>query len=131
MKLHVLLLAAVLPLAGCASLTNTFDAVTGATVSPKVALVAVNGFDALEVVATGYRQLPSCATPTSPACYNPTIWLSIKKAVLVGRTARTQVETALAANPAGIPIATYNTLQSAISVLQTYYVQYNIQTAAK
>lgn len=125
MRLHTLLLVGALALGGCA----TYNNLTGAKVSPQSALVAANSFDALETVATGYLQLPPCTTTQWAACRNATAAKRIGPAVRAGRVARNQVEALLAANNGNaIPVVTMDTLQSAITTLQSIYTQYNIQS---
>lgn len=125
----VLVICAALALAGCNTVSNVGNAisvVTAAKVSPQAALVAANSFNALEVTATAYLQLPKC--PASVACKTDTAVKAIVPAVRSGRAARNEIESLLKANGgSAIPVVNYNTLTSANNVLQTIYNQYNIQ----
>jgi uncharacterized protein YceK len=126
MKLPALLIVGAFALSGCGSISSLIS--VNPTVSPQSALVAANSFDALEVVATGYLQLPLCTTPQIAACRNATAAAKIGPAVRSGRTARNQIEALLQANSgAAINVASLKTLQAAIATLQTVYTQYNIQ----
>lgn len=128
MNLKVLCLIPVLALGACSANLGGLVGINP-TVSSQNATVVINSFDALEAAATGYIQLPLCGSAGAPlTCRNQAAAVSIKKAVLTGRTARTKIEDAIAANGGGkIPLATMNTLQSAIATLQAIYTQYNIQ----
>lgn len=128
-----LLLAMPLALAlGSCAAYNGFTTLLGTTVSPQVALVAANSFDALETAATGYLQLPKCGTGATLACKTAAAQAAIVPAVKTGRVARDQVESALAAANGGpIPVADYNTLNAAIATLQAVDANYNIPTTAK
>lgn len=124
----VLVICAALALAGCSAVSGVENAVsvaTAAKVSPQTVLVAANSFDALEVTATTYLQLPKC--PTAVVCRQASAVKAIIPAVRSGRAARDQLEALLKANGGNaIPVANYNTLTAANSVLQTIYAQYNI-----
>ena len=124
MKLKLAFAAvALLGLSGCAA----FNAITGATVSPQAASVIVNSFDASETVATAYLQLPQCATGGPVTCRKPAAVATIVPAVRSGRVARDQIMSLLNANNGGaIPVASYNTLQAAITSLQAVYSTYSI-----
>lgn len=116
---------------GCVSLAGCAGLLPSASASPQSALVAANSFDALETVATGYLELPHCATSSSAACRNASAVASIVPAVRTGRTARNQIEALLQANNGGaIPLATYNTLSASIATLEAVYAQYSISTTS-
>lgn len=130
MKLTSLILAGVLALGGCSAITQAWDVATATSVPPQYALAAANSFDAVETVATGYLQLPACGSVgASVACQNAVAVAKIVPAVRSGRAARNAIETLLNQNSgAAIPVASYNTLEAAISTLQTIDSQYNIAT---
>lgn len=116
---------AALSLAGC----TTIGTITGSSVSPQSASVAVNSFDALETVATAYLQLPACGSSAAVICRNAAAAAKIVPAVRSARTARDQIVAALnASGGAAIPIVSYNTLAAAVTTLQSVYAQYNVQT---
>ena len=126
MKTVILASACALALAGCSTL-STLGVIAGTSVSPQTALVLANSFDAIETVATGYLQLPPCGSTTG-VCRQQAAVANIVPAIRSGRTARNQIEALLKANTgAAIPIASYNTLDAAITTLQSVYSQYNIK----
>lgn len=131
LKLASILVVAGL-LSGCAGLTtveNAIGAVEGTSISPQAAATAIYAFNAVEAVATGYGQLPSCNTPGAPiTCNTPQAIAAIKPAILSGRAARVSLRALLqSSGGAAIPVASYNTLEAAISSLQSVYVQYGIK----
>jgi hypothetical protein len=129
----LLILAAVgLSLGGCASVTKTWDTITGATVSPAAVIVAGNSFDAIEATATNY--LTFCKANRSVAGCGS--YLSARKAILPavrsGRVARNNLENFMAANPGALgPSGLYNALVTSINTLQAVATQYNIAGASK
>lgn len=129
MKKLVPALLLALALAGCASLTKTWDAVTGATVSPAAVIVAANAFDALEVTATNYLRLKKC-NGTNPVCRDPAVTKIIVPAVRSGRVARNNLEQFLKDNPGKLgPSGLYNALTSSINTLQGVIATYNVGAA--
>lgn len=119
----LLLLAAALSLGGCASL----KVIAGLDVSPKAVIVASNTFDGLEITATKYLQLPACVNGGPIVCRNSVAVAKLVPAIKSGRTARNTLESLLAANNnAAIPVASFNTLQTAISSITSIVSQYNI-----
>lgn len=126
MKKILIGLTLVAGLAGCAKI----EAALTTTVSPQAALVAANSFDAMEAVATGYLQLPTCGKTAVVTCKTTAAVNTIVPAVRSGRAARDQIEALLkASSGAAIPLANYNTLQAVITSLQGIYAQYNIKTS--
>lgn len=123
--LPIVLLA--LALAGCASLSNVYNTVTGATVSPAAVIVAGNSFDALEATATNY--LTFCkANKALATCSN---YVAVRKAILPavrsGRVARNNLENFLSANPGQLgPSGLYNALVTSINTVQAVINQYQI-----
>lgn len=128
----VALLALAIPLASCASLTKTYDIITGATVSPAAVIVIGNAFDALEVTATNY--LVFCrSNRTSPACSG---YVAARKQILPavrsGRVARNNLEAFMAANPGALgPSGLYNAVVASVNTLQTVVQTYAISGVAK
>lgn len=119
-------------LSGCAGLTtieNAIGTVEGTSISPQAAATAIYAFNAVETVATGYGQLPSCNKAGAPiTCNTPQALAAIKPAILSGRAAKNNLLGLLQSNNGGaIPVASYNTLEAAISSLQNVYVQYGIK----
>jgi hypothetical protein len=128
-KRIILALSLAFALAGCASLTNTWNAVTGATVSPAAVIVAANAFDALEVTATNYLKLVKCNGSNGPVCRDPAATKVIIPAVRSGRVARNNLEQFLKDNPGQLgPSGLYNALTASINTLQGVVAQY--QTGA-
>jgi hypothetical protein len=113
-KLALVVLAAAL--GGCAQLQNDWDILTNTAVSPTQIVVAANAYDAAEASATQY--LIYCkANPAQAACALATRQ-KVVAGVRAGRQARNQLEPYITSGTAG-PIALYNTLQAAITSLQT------------
>ena len=131
MKLRYLaVLGLAASLAGCNTISQTFQLITSASVSSQYAAAEVNTFNAIEQLATGYLQLPACppATPAGVVCRTPQVVKVIVPAVRTGRIARNQIQTAIAtANGGPIPVASYNTLASVITTLQGLYTEYGIK----
>lgn len=121
-----------LSLAGCASLTKTWDTITGATVSPAAVIVAGNAFDAIEATATNYlvfckanRAVAGCGTYVQAR-------RAIIPAVRSGRVARNNLEQFLHDNPGQLgPSGLYNALVTSINTLQQIATTYNIAGVVK
>lgn len=126
MKLKLALFAVALALSGCASLTTALTTLTGTTVSPTQVIVAGNSFDAIESTATNYLTLPLC--PGATLCRTQAATNAIIPAVRAARTARTQLEVYVNANPGTpAPVSLYNTAITAISALESALAQYNVK----
>lgn len=127
MKRLFVALVAVTLLSGCASLTNTWDTLTGTTVSPTAVYVAANAFDAVEATATNYLRLPKCTAANGPVCRSPAATAQIIPAVRAGRVARTNLENFMAQNPGALgPVGLYNALTAATATLQAIVSQYHV-----
>ena len=114
--LIVLLLMGLPVLGGCAQLQNTWDTLSGATVSPTTLIIAANGFDAAEASATEY--LKWCkANLSQPACSKSNL-TNVVAGVRAGRTARNNLEPYITSGKAG-PVALYNTLVATVTTLQS------------
>lgn len=119
-------------LAGCATLTQDYAIITGATVSPAAVIVAGNAFDAIEATATNY--LVFCrANRTIAGCGS---YVAARKAILPavrsGRVARNNLENFLTANPGALgPSGLYNALVTAINTLQGVAQTYQIAGVSK
>lgn len=127
MRKLVIALVAALSLASCASVSNTFDKLTGSSVSTNAVYVAANTFDALEVTGTNYLRLPKCTGSNGPACRDPAVTAKIVPAIRAGRVARVNLQAFQKANPGALgPSGLYNALVAANSTLQGVYSQYNV-----
>lgn len=121
MKKIALLLA--LALGGCSTLSE----IEGSSISPQAANIAVSTAAAVEAAGTSYMQL--CAAK-STLC-NMAAAAKIAPAIRTIHVAARQVVMALrTSGGAAIPIASYNTLTSTITVLQSIYAQNNIAIPA-
>ena len=124
--LAVLLLAG--SLAGCASISNTYDTLTGSAVSPMAVIIAGNAFDGVEATATNYLRLPNCLKLTGPICRTTTATNAIIPAVRSGRAARNALESFMMANPGKLgPTGLYNALKAATATLQQVFAQYGVK----
>ena len=112
-------LATVLALSACVT------TMTPNVLAPQQLRVAANSFDALESTATNYLKLPLCGTV--PVCRSQTVSVSLVKAVRSARSARTQLEAYVNANPTTpIPATLYQTVSVAVTTLQSILVSNNI-----
>lgn len=117
MKKLALLLA--LALGGC----TTISEIEGSSISPQAANIAVSTAAAVEAAGTSYMQL--CVVK-NPVC-NLAAAAKIAPAIRTIHVAARQVVAALrTSGGAAIPVASYNTLTSTITVLQSIYAQNNI-----
>lgn len=116
MKKFIMAGAVAFALGGCAQLTNAFDVITSAAVTPTQIIVAGNAFDALEATATQYLLYCKSINYAQQVCA-----LGNRKPVVTavrsGRAARTSLEPYVTSGTAG-PSAIYNTLVAAITTLQ-------------
>ena len=127
MKKILIVATLALSLAGCAGLTNAYNVLTGASVSPTAVYVAANAFDAVEQTATNYLKLAKCTGNNGPVCRSPAATAQIIPAVRAGRVARTNLENFVAQNPGQLgPTGLYNALTAATATLQAIISQYNI-----
>jgi predicted small secreted protein len=122
----LVLAALAAPLAGCSTIQGiendimtTFTLATGQTISPQAVIIAANGFDAIEITATNYLNLPTCNGSAVTVCKTPATVVTLVTAIRAGRAARNQLEGYMTANP-GVPapISPYNVLITAINTLQ-------------
>lgn len=116
-------------LGGCAALQNLENAVStlgGQTVTPEAVIVAGNAFDGVEATATNYLKLPPCAAGGPTICRTQAGVNAIVPAIRAGRSARSQLEADIAANPGQpVSITPYNVLTASISSLNSALAQYN------
>lgn len=118
-----ILILCLLSLSGCAA----WSVITGLSVTPQSAVVAINTFDALETIATGYLRLPPCVSTGPVVCRQAVAVANIIPAVRTGRVARDEIVLLLKQNSgANIPVANFNTLQAVITTLQAVYAHYNV-----
>jgi hypothetical protein len=128
LKRLLIVVACTAALGGCASLQNTYDALTGSSVSPTAVIVAGNAFDGVEATATNYLKLAKCTGTNGPVCRNPTATAQIIPAIRAGRIARNNLEAFLQANPGQLgPGGLYNALTAATTTLQSILAQYDIK----
>lgn len=121
-----------LSVGGCAWLQDIRDkgdavvsAVTQTTVTPRDAVIAVNGFNALEITATNYNRLRRCTGTNGPICRDPAARMEIRKWVLSGRVARNDVMHYLRTHPGqNIAIRSFQDLLDAKSALQAIIDKY-------
>lgn len=128
MRKILLVFALGFSLSACAQLTNAWDTLTGASVSPTAVYVAANSFDAVEITATNY--LNYCKTHITTSLCNKQAIAALIPAVRSGRLARTNLEQFLQAHPDAIGAAgLYDALIAATTTLQGIETQYNIGAA--
>ncbi len=116
------------PVGGCAyvqKVQEAYQTITAASVSPSQALIAINGFDALEATATNYNSLRRCDGTNGPVCRNPAARKEIRKVVLAGRVARNEVKQYLRDHPSqSIAIRSYQDLIGAKDALEAILAKY-------
>jgi len=128
MKKVFLALTLALAISGCAQLTNGYNALTGAVVSPTAVIIAANAFDGVEATATNYLRLAKCTATTTVICRSSAATKVIIPAVRSGRTARNNLEAFMVANPGALgPTGLYNALVTATATLQQTFAQFGIQ----
>lgn len=114
-------------LAGC----STFQQIEGSAISPQTAAIAVNTAAALEAAGLIYMSEPACGPSAPVICLNQSVGAKVAPAIRTIHVAARQVVAALhSSNGAAIPIASYNTLTSTITILQSIYSQNNINVPA-
>lgn len=127
MRKFILGVVVAISFAGCSSLQNAYDVVTGVSVSPVAVYVAANSFDAAEATATNYLRLKRCSTVSGPVCRSPVATTKIIPAVRSGRIARDRLTQFQKDNPSKLgPTGLYNALTSATAALQSIYQQYGV-----
>lgn len=113
---------------GCTELTNLYDAVTGATVTPATVQIEVNAFDAIEATATNYLKLPACGAGAPSICRSAAAVNVIVPAIRSGRAARNTLEQSLVVgSTAPIPVASYQALVSDVALLKQVLAEYGVQ----
>ena len=128
MKKLLLVFALAASLGGCANLTNAWQTLTGATVSPTAVYVAANSFDAVEVTATNYLRLCH-SSMSNPGCSKSAI-AAVIPAVRSGRIARNNLEQFLRAHPNAVGASgLYDALVTSTNTLQSVIATYNIGVA--
>lgn len=120
----------VLALAGCADLKAVVNAgkiVAGATVPGKDAIVAANGFDAIEATATNILKI--CTPASRPAACNDTNLRTMNGAILAGRPIRNSLEATLSADSsANVSQSAYSKLEAIITTLTQAVTAYQSAT---
>lgn len=106
---------------------NTFNIITGVSVSPATVIVAADAFDALEVSATNYLRLPKCSAVSGPLCRSPEAARAIIKAIRTGRPVRNQLKAFLRDHPGELgPQGLYDALTATAQTIQAIFSQYQI-----
>lgn len=118
-------------LGACTTFTQKFEAVasavSGATVDPQAVLIASNTFDGLQRTATNYLRLKRCSAVSGPICRSPEATKKIIPAIRAGRVARNNLQLFLKQHPGALgPQGLYDSLQAAITTLQSVFDTYNI-----
>lgn len=113
-----------LALCSCSTIKNleaTVTTITGTTASQKQVAVAVQAFDAVEVTATNYLKLPTCATGVSTVsgtCKKSAVVATLITDVKAGRAARDSLWTASKSATSGVgAVALYTAVMSAVAVI--------------
>jgi hypothetical protein len=125
----IAILIAALALSGCAELQkikNAAEVVGEYRVSPTAVVVASNAFDAVEVTATNYLNLPRCKkVRITVVCRDPTASALIIPAVRSGRVARNNLQQFMISHPNQLgPGGVYDALTSAIDTINSVLAQY-------
>lgn len=124
MKWFLVLAAVLLIGSGCTKLEQGLGSLT---VSSSQVEVAVNAFDAAEVIASGYISFCK-AKPMPPTCSIAGV-TKIHDAVITGRTARNSLETFASGNTGTGDLSTlYNAMVAATSALNTVETQYGAKS---
>jgi len=117
----------VLALGGCAEFQKIYGVVTGTTVTPQQAVVAINAFDAVEQSGTNYLRLPTCGPNVSKLCKTQAGVVAVVKAIRTARVARNQLQAAVTgSNGAPISASLLQALQSQYVTIQALYANYGI-----
>jgi hypothetical protein len=112
-----------LALSGCAALQG----LENSALTPTQVYVAANAFDAAELTATNYLNLPACVKGGSAVCRNPAAVPSLVSIIRGGYQARrTLVAACSASTTATTCVSAYTTVTTAVSGLQTIFAQYSI-----
>lgn len=130
MRKIFVVLALTLSLAGCQNAQGLWDRFTTAQVSPRAVYLAENGYDAVEVTATGYLKICH-ARMSTPGCSSTAI-AQIIPAVRSGRIARNNLNAFMKAHPDALgATGLYDALVTATNTLQSVSTQYNIAGVTK
>lgn len=116
-----LMLMALLVLGGCAGVQNAYQVASGSAVTPQEVYIIANAFDAVELTAKSYDQLPLCSTSGTYACRTMSVVRVIDRAVRTGIVARRALIAYVTANPGHVvPVTNYNALVVAVNTVQSY-----------
>jgi hypothetical protein len=133
MKKLALVCMLALGLSGCANLQNAWNAATslsGSSVPVSAVSVAGNAFDGMVATATNYLKLPKCMGSNGPVCRDPAVSKKLIAAVRSARVARNNLEQFYRDHPGQLgPQGLYDTLQAAVTTLQSVITMYNIGAA--
>ena len=129
MKKILLIAALGLSLSSCANLTNAWDTLTGARVSPTTVYVARNSADIVERSATNYLRL--CHQyPTNVGC-SKSAETQVVLAVRSLRVARTNLVAYMKDHPSALGAqGVYDAFTSSIDALKKILANYNTQVAS-
>ena len=110
------------------SACSTIASLTGASLTTTQVYVAANAFDAAELTATNYLNLPKCGVGAPVVCRNQAAVPTLVAAVRGGYQARqTLVAACSASTSAASCVSAYTTVTTAVSGLQSIFTQYSIQ----
>lgn len=133
MKKILMAVALALSLGACTqfqSFEGAISRITTAQISPQAVYLAENGYDAIEVTATGYLRICH-ARMSTPGCSSTAI-AQLIPAVRSGRIARSNINSFMKAHPDPLGAAgLYDALVTATNTLQSISTQYNIAGVTK
>lgn len=99
-------------------ITAGYNAVTSATVAPNTVVVAIDAYDAMEILATNYTRLPRCDGTNGPVCRDPSMRKKIDGAIYSGRSARNSLKAYLRKHPgSAVGITDYDALVAATTAI--------------
>lgn len=134
-KIAALALAAALsiPLVACATFDDSavgraLTATAEKLVDVRTVRIASESFNAVEVTATNYLNLPSCAVATTIVCRDPRATKPLIRAIRAGRDARDRAQAFVLAHsdddPA--PRVLYDAVTGGLAGVQSIFRKFNI-----
>ncbi len=111
---------ACLGLAGCGAVPKAIEIVAGTSVSQKTVGAGIQTFDGVEITATNYLKLPTCADGQKVAtgCKNGATVPKLITDVQAGRAARDKLWADAKASPNGVGAKTlYDSVMAAVKVI--------------
>lgn len=122
-----------LPLGACGPL-KAITGLTQTSVSQRDAVLAIDGFDAVEITGTNYLRLRRCDGTNGPICRDPAVSPQVIAAVRSGRSSRNNLKASLRAsigqNTVGA-VADYNALTAVIQTIKAFTDAYTAAAAAR